>query len=63
MQSWSFADEVAKVLFLLLVKQFVPEEGVIVLGGDDTRVKKTGRKIYWARYWWDGVSKPIIGFI
>lgn len=48
-------DDVAKVLFLLLVKEFVGMEGVIVLGGDDTLSKKTGRKIFGAGYWRDGV--------
>ena len=37
-------DEVAKVLFLLLVKQLVAPDGVIVLGGDDTLSKRRAAK-------------------
>lgn len=48
-------DELSKILFLMLVKRFIPEGEVIKLGGDDTLAKKTGRKIFGAGYFRDGV--------
>ena len=43
------ADKLGKVMFVRLVTE------LIVLAGDDTLAKKTGRKIYGAGYWRDGI--------
>ena len=42
-------------MFLRLVTELIGADEVIVLAGDDTLAKKTGRKIYGAGYWRDGV--------
>ena len=48
-------DELSKILFLMLVEKFIREGEVIKIAGDDTLAKKTGRKIFGAGYFRDGV--------
>src|SRR5262249_14361679 len=48
-------DEMSKILFLMIVERFIPIGTVIKLAGDDTLAKKTGRKIFGAGYFRDGV--------
>src|SRR5207249_1402387 len=48
-------DKLSKILFLMLMERFIPEAEVIKLAGDDTLAKKTGRKIFGAGYFRDGV--------
>ncbi len=48
-------DELSKTLFLMLVNRLIVAGEVIKLGGDDTLAKKTGRKIFGAGYFRDGV--------
>ena len=49
------ADKLGTMVFVRLVSELIPADGVIVLAGDDTLAKKTGRKIYGTGYWRDGV--------
>jgi hypothetical protein len=48
-------DELSKIIFLKLVERFIPAGEAVKMGGDDTLAKKTGRKIFGAGYFRDGV--------